>query len=1600
MSHSLTLGLQGARARAVAVVTLVITALTAGSFSIAPPAHAATADKIAPAIAPAGSGVAISGDSLLETSAVTFLGAAGEQDDVAASSFIVVDHKKLVAQIPPGAVSGPIALISPAGKILTPGPATIAQVPVIDGMSAASLPPGATLTLTGNHLLGVKKTTVMFDAKKGAPLATSTPTSLQVLVPSGLRGGPLNLSVITEGGVANEDFAIAPAIKAVVPPTGTTVGGTTVTIVGSGFTGVDNFSDDPATPGQNERFDGVTFGGVRAADIIAVTDTEIVAVTPPGTEAAARVVVRTTGPSGVATSISPTNFGYQPLPVVRSLLEDWNPVNPSAGAVPVTATGLNLRDTTKVMIGTLPATDVVADPGAGTLTFTPPVATKAAVAKATFTNTVGAASYSTTVPFSYTTAPTATKLTPATGPAGTAVAVAGTGFVSGTTVRFGNTVAACTIISPVLLRCIAPAGEGPAPVVVTNGVGASAPVPATTFTITAGVAAPAPTAPLQQAGVSGITPTYGATGATVAVKGTNLDRVTRIDFTGTESAWVNAPRFLVVNPTRVVVSVPSGAATGALRLTTPAGRVTSGIISYTSAVRPTISSIDVVGDATYGVAAGDMVKIRGTGLVAGTVRPLVTIGGKPAPVLTRPVPTSRTVLVRVPASIGGREQLTLSTPLGASTAEASLYFTPQIKGVKPRTYVRDGGVPVTIGGTGFTGVEALGDPAGGRLSAVTLGGIAVSRLVVMSDKEIIATTTPGSATVDALLVRSQHGSWIGSSDEQVRATNLPVPTVTGVSPNAAVLGTTPTPVTITGTNFRNTSRVEFGTAAATVRSVADDGASMVVVPPVRATAARVDVTVTNVVLGEDLTGTLTGGFRYVPQPAVTSISPTSGFTGVTPPRVTINGANLRLNSVVRFGDTVAAVESVTEDGSRMVVTPPMRNVAGAVDLTITNLVDEDELSASVAGAYTYELRAFPTVSGVSPDNAVAGAPTSPVTVSGTNLRADSVVRFGSALANVQSASLDGTSMVVVPPVAGAGTVSITITNTIAGDDLTVTQPGAFRYLPTPTITSLSRGSGVVDAAQASVTINGTNLLPNSVVRFGGAAAALQSVAPDGTSLVATPPVSSTPGPVDVTVTNIVDGEQLTATLGSGYTYLSSQSPTISGVTPASGTTSVANPAVTISGTKLRADTIVRFGAANATVASVAGDGTSMVVTPPVAATDGYVAVSVTNVVDGQQLTSALAGAYRYLPTPSIATISPDTGLTGATPPAVTITGTNLRLNSVVRFGATSAIIESAASDGSSIVVTPPVSNGVATVDVTVTNIVDGAQQLTATRTAGYQYILAAARITGISAGTALPGTQVTLTGTSFSSVSEVRFGSAPATFTVASPTTIYAVVPVTPAGVQGSTVDVTVINGTGQVSTGDPATADDWTWSSHPFITGMSAATGVQGSQMTIFGTGFTGATAVRFGGIDVTYTVVNDTTVQATVPVTPSAGSVADVVVVARGLTSPEPLVATTNDWTWHPIAVITKLNPNPGAAGSTITVSGRNFTNVRSVNLNGVDVTGSVVVQSSTSLTFTAPPRPGGGGANRTDKPVTIFNGSGAASTAETDPATGKPANLFTWL
>jgi hypothetical protein len=143
----------------------------------------------------------------------------------------------------------------------------------------------------------------------------------------------------------------------------------------------------------------------------------------------------------------------------------------------------------------------------------------------------------------------------------------------------------------------------------------------------------------------------------------------------------------------------------------------------------------------------------------------------------------------------------------------------------------------------------------------------------------------------------------------------------------------------------------------------------------------------------------------------------------------------------------------------------------------------------------------------------------------------------------------------------------------------------------------------------------------------------------------------------------------------------------------------------------------------------------------------------------------------------------------------------------------------------------------------------------------------------VTEGPASGGTVVTLTGTGFTGATQVDFGSTPAaSFTVSGDTSMTAVAPAAPAG----TVDITVV-GPGGTSATSPS--DRFTLVAAPTVTGLSPATGPLngGTQVTITGTGFTGATQVAFGGVPALFGVDSDSQLTATAP----AGDAVDVVTV-----------------------------------------------------------------------------------------------------------------------
>lgn len=149
-----------------------------------------------------------------------------------------------------------------------------------------------------------------------------------------------------------------------------------------------------------------------------------------------------------------------------------------------------------------------------------------------------------------------------------------------------------------------------------------------------------------------------------------------------------------------------------------------------------------------------------------------------------------------------------------------------------------------------------------------------------------------------------------------------------------------------------------------------------------------------------------------------------------------------------------------------------------------------------------------------------------------------------------------------------------------------------------------------------------------------------------------------------------------------------------------------------------------------------------------------------------------------------------------------------------------------------------------------------------------------------------------------------------------------------------------------------------------PTVSSFSPVQGVQGTLVTVTGSGFTGATAVKFNGVAGTgLTVVSDTSVKATVPAGATTGPIS---VTTPGGTG-------TSSTSFKVLPKITGFTPTNGPEATLVTVTGTGLTNPTAVKLNGSPA--EFTRGSNTSLTFTVP-------AGATSGPITVTTAGGTAS------------------
>jgi hypothetical protein len=243
------------------------------------------------------------GGTLVTITGSGFIGAGKVRFGTAVAAQFTVASDTVVTAVTPAQAPGPHPVyVTTAGGTNTAGGAgsefrALPPVPVTTAVTPASGPTtgGTTVTITGTEFSGVTK--VAFGAVPATGFTVVSNTEITAVTPAEV-GGTRPVYVITPGGRSSAGtfsfVATAPSVTAVTPSSGPTVGGTTVTITGAGFSGATK----------------VAFGGVLATNFTVVSATEISAVTP-ARAAGTRPVLVTTALGGTSPSAGPSDeFTY------------------------------------------------------------------------------------------------------------------------------------------------------------------------------------------------------------------------------------------------------------------------------------------------------------------------------------------------------------------------------------------------------------------------------------------------------------------------------------------------------------------------------------------------------------------------------------------------------------------------------------------------------------------------------------------------------------------------------------------------------------------------------------------------------------------------------------------------------------------------------------------------------------------------------------------------------------------------------------------------------------------------------------------------------------------------------------------------------------------------------------------------------------------------------------------------------------------------------------------------------------------------------------------------------------------------------------------
>ncbi|MBV8194741.1 MAG: IPT/TIG domain-containing protein, partial [Candidatus Dormibacteraeota bacterium] len=549
-------------------------------------------DAVTPNQGPTGGGttILISGSNFSADSAVSFGGTP--------AASITVNSASSIAATSPAGSAGRVDIVVSTGQ---GGPSAMSQADAFTYESApsvSSLSPeggplsgGTTITINGAGFVWRATSVTVGGEPATSVVVFDGGSSLTAVTPSQASAAVADVIVSTPGGTSTVTpadefmYEVAPSLSSISPAGGPVVGGTQVTVTGTGF------ASDAS----------VSFGGAPATNVIVDSPTSITATSPSvNGPASVDVVVTTFGGATPITGADSFSYG---APAIDSVSPNAGPL---AGGTLVYIFGHGFTPDATVSFGGVPASSVTIE-SATSIAATSPADSAGAV-DIVVSAFQGVSATTSADQFAYESPPTLTSVAPNSGSkyGGTSVTISGANFTSGTSVSFGGLYAQVTVESSTTLLATSPdyydayywyyySYPRTVGISVTTPGGSTAASSSDQFTFE------------NPPAVWSVSPDAGAAGTSVTLTGYGFTTGASVRFGGTAATNV-----VVSSSSSLTASAPAGSGTQSVTVTDANGvspNQNSVIFAYAA---PTVTS---VGGASGPTAGGNWVDIDGNNFV-------------------------------------------------------------------------------------------------------------------------------------------------------------------------------------------------------------------------------------------------------------------------------------------------------------------------------------------------------------------------------------------------------------------------------------------------------------------------------------------------------------------------------------------------------------------------------------------------------------------------------------------------------------------------------------------------------------------------------------------------------------------------------------------------------------------------------------------------------------------------------------------------------------------------------------------------------------------------------------------------------------------------